>query len=193
MRKALFTLLTFVPLLLAAPPSSAATRPTWAGACHYETDFVYVAMVVYQPDNPSAVVGATVDCHVYEAVNGWIGNHVVTYRYSGQGAVVGANEDVLDLRGKDFMVCHTIYYSTGHVDAFHCDGRSITYSYWGEVLDTANEAQSLAHSLTMIPDPVLCPILAARAPGIPGVVDITPAGDVAVAGSTQWDCPPYDF
>lgn len=41
-------------------------------------------------------------------------------------------------------------------------------------------------------DPVLCPILASYAPGIPGVVDIDPTGDTTlVAYGFFWDCPPY--
>jgi hypothetical protein len=42
-------------------------------------------------------------------------------------------------------------------------------------------------------DPVLCPRLAALAPGVPGVVDIDPTGDTTVSGyGLVWDCPPYE-
>jgi hypothetical protein len=41
-------------------------------------------------------------------------------------------------------------------------------------------------------DPVVCPVLASLAPGIPGVVDITAVGDTTVvAYGPVWDCPPY--
>lgn len=40
-------------------------------------------------------------------------------------------------------------------------------------------------------DPLLCPPLAAAAPGA-GPVTIAPDGDAGVAGGTVWDCPPYD-
>lgn len=40
-------------------------------------------------------------------------------------------------------------------------------------------------------DPVLCTLLATLSPGVPGVVDITPEGDVYVLGTLVWDCPPY--
>jgi hypothetical protein len=41
-------------------------------------------------------------------------------------------------------------------------------------------------------DTVICPQLAALAPGIPGVVDITPEGDTTLVGAGPfWDCPPY--
>ena len=36
-----------------------------------------------------------------------------------------------------------------------------------------------------------CPLFASLAPGVPGVVDVTPEGDVYVAGEFFWDCPPY--
>ncbi|HWL37298.1 MAG TPA: hypothetical protein VNQ77_14035 [Frankiaceae bacterium] len=41
-------------------------------------------------------------------------------------------------------------------------------------------------------DPLLCPLLAAASPGI-GPVAVAPEGDVSVAGSTVWDCPPYEW
>lgn len=40
-------------------------------------------------------------------------------------------------------------------------------------------------------DPVVCPAIASLAPGVPGVVDVLPDGDVYVAGEFTWDCPPY--
>lgn len=43
-----------------------------------------------------------------------------------------------------------------------------------------------------ITDQLLCPVLVALTPGIPGVVGIDPDGDVVVDGSRVHDCPPYD-
>lgn len=43
---------------------------------------------------------------------------------------------------------------------------------------------------TQVVDPTACPAFAALAPGVPPV-GITPEGDVSVAGSLVWDCPPY--
>jgi hypothetical protein len=41
-------------------------------------------------------------------------------------------------------------------------------------------------------DPIICPVLIALAPGVPGVIDISPEGDVVLAGTIPfWDCPPY--
>lgn len=40
-------------------------------------------------------------------------------------------------------------------------------------------------------DPVVCPVLAALAPGVPGVLDVDATGDTYVLGELFWDCPPY--
>jgi hypothetical protein len=56
----------------------------------------------------------------------------------------------------------------------------------GQVVDLVNEI-----SIQAI-DPILCPVLAALAPGVPGIVDIDgDDGDVYVLGAIFWDCPPY--
>jgi hypothetical protein len=56
-----------------------------------------------------------------------------------------------------------------------------------DLLDAVVEA-------TRIVDPVACPALVALAPGVPGLVDIAPSGDVYLFGgwTWTWDCPPYD-
>jgi hypothetical protein len=41
-------------------------------------------------------------------------------------------------------------------------------------------------------DPLVCPVLASLAPGVPGTVDITAEGDTTLVGAGPfWDCPPY--
>jgi hypothetical protein len=41
-------------------------------------------------------------------------------------------------------------------------------------------------------DPLVCPVLASLSPGVPGVIDIAPEGDVTLVGlGGFWDCPPY--
>ncbi len=50
----------------------------------------------------------------------------------------------------------------------------------------------LADASATYVDPLLCPLFVAAAPGVPGVVDIRPDGDVYVAGTAVWDCPPYE-
>jgi hypothetical protein len=65
-----------------------------------------------------------------------------------------------------------------------------------EVIDALDAVFATLDSI-LIPieeqlDPVICAVLSAAAPGIPGVIDITPEGDttLAVVGPF-WDCPPY--
>lgn len=50
---------------------------------------------------------------------------------------------------------------------------------------------ALLVELVEVADVTLCPVLASWSPGVPGVVDIDPTGDVYVAGVWVWDCPPY--
>jgi hypothetical protein len=59
-----------------------------------------------------------------------------------------------------------------------------------DTIDTVNKASQDAEVAYI--DPLVCPALAALAPGVPGVLDITPAGDTTLVGvSPLWDCPPY--
>jgi hypothetical protein len=62
-----------------------------------------------------------------------------------------------------------------------------------EVIDALAEVFGLlAGAEAAYVDPLVCSVLAAIAPGVPGVLDITPAGDTTVAGAGPlWDCPPY--
>jgi hypothetical protein len=58
-----------------------------------------------------------------------------------------------------------------------------------DLLDTIFQAISDASGLL---DPIVCTMHQALAPGIPGVIDITPEGDVTLAViGPFWDCPPY--
>jgi hypothetical protein len=57
--------------------------------------------------------------------------------------------------------------------------------------DAAEDAAGNAgDDAKVITDPVLCPLLAAFAPGVPGVVDISPQGDVTLPDGKTYDCPP---
>jgi hypothetical protein len=40
-------------------------------------------------------------------------------------------------------------------------------------------------------DGLVCPYLVGLAPGLPGVVDVRPDGDIYLAGQFFWDCAPY--
>ena len=55
------------------------------------------------------------------------------------------------------------------------------------------EVIDLLDLILAIPDAIVCPVLAALAPGVPGIVDIDSEGDVTAAEPVGWlwDCPPY--
>ena len=57
-------------------------------------------------------------------------------------------------------------------------------------VEPCNLVESLCNILPAV-DSIVCPIVALLSPGVPGVVDITPEGDVRIAGELLWDCPPY--
>lgn len=43
------------------------------------------------------------------------------------------------------------------------------------------------------PDPLVCPVFVGLPPGVPGVIEVRADGDVYVAGTFLWDCPPYEI
>lgn len=68
-----------------------------------------------------------------------------------------------------------------------CVGSTNTQIPPQEILD----ALDAVFEATGAVDFLLCPLLAGLAPGVPGVVDIDSEGDVSIAGTPFWDCPPY--
>ena len=60
------------------------------------------------------------------------------------------------------------------------------------LLPIFEEIDRILIEVTSIPDFIICPILMAAAPGVPGVVDIEPEGDTSILGEPFWNCPPYD-
>jgi hypothetical protein len=57
--------------------------------------------------------------------------------------------------------------------------------------ENCNYELALLASVERRADTLACPLLAGAAPGVPGTVDVDPAGDTSVAGEPFWDCPPY--
>lgn len=50
----------------------------------------------------------------------------------------------------------------------------------------------VVNDLLAVSDLMVCELLAALAPGVPGVLDIDSTGDIHLAGEFIWDCPPYE-
>jgi hypothetical protein len=73
-----------------------------------------------------------------------------------------------------------------------CDPVTVTQVPPQSLLDAVARIWDVWDSVDPIQlDPIDCPVFASLSPGVPGVVDITPEGDVTVAGTPFWDCPPY--
>lgn len=80
------------------------------------------------------------------------------------------------------------FYWDAHYDVWSTDPYS---SCVGALADPPEPLlDRLLDDVWAVVDPVVCPPLAAAAPGA-GPVTVRPDGDVAVADSTVWDCPPY--
>ena len=94
------------------------------------------------------------------------------------GSVGPARGWTSDLEAADLEVCTRIDWDDAHPPLERC----------GPAIDAFGAVNELVLKPT---DALTCALLIALAPGIPGVVDIDPTGDTAVAGIPFWDCPPY--
>lgn len=184
MRKTLFGLLaaTTAGAALVAPPASAGSA-TYHGGCGFDAAAVgsgllhgamYAAVVVREAQlamerrTTESPVSADVTCDLL--VNGV---PTRTKTFSGTTVIAGATPLAYYQDEDDEVVlCTTVDYTSINAPTVtHC-------------------AESNADP-TATPDPVLCPVLAASAPGVPGTVDIDETGDVYLTGELWWDCPPY--
>ena len=82
----------------------------------------------------------------------------------------------------DLEVCTRIDWDDNHTPLEECAPAA-------DVLTTANNF--LNETILKPTDVLTCAVLGLLAPGVPGVVDIDPTGDMAVLGIPFWDCPPY--
>jgi hypothetical protein len=90
----------------------------------------------------------------------------------------------------------TVTYSAAegaHVEeCTEIDGNLVSCGAATETQIPPQEVLDLLDTVGMALDTVLCPVLASLSPGVPGVVDISPEGDVTLIGvGPFWDCPPY--
>ena len=192
MRKGLVALLALVPLTLGLQPASAGGNSSHIGNCEYTPGVLYAPIVVYSADPVENPVTARVTCSLW-----YPGSLVASFTATGTGFVTGAYPLTTVWVG-NLTVCTDIdYLSTGDPSDHLCvaDTESPVVGLMEPLFPTVNDVIATINALLLqvgrIPDPILCPRFGARAPGIPGVVDITPQGDVRVAGTLIWDCPPY--
>lgn len=180
-------LLTAVAVLPA--PSYAADGPTGTPCRLYS---------VAPQDDPDVFAGVllggpyaasgTLTCTVQVGAPAHSGPDDVARSATGTGAVLVPPSQVAPpWTGAPMYVCTeftptaapTVYWSDG---AWTDDPAQPCDPYRDSLDTSAGVGQEL--------DVVLCPVLAALRPGF-GPVVITPNGDVYVAGTFVWDCPPY--
>ena len=147
------------------PPIADST--SYLGTCNYSAGALALAVVVYSADPAENPVTARVTCEIRRD-----GVLLEYMQVTGTGVVTGTGTTS---RTGDLTICTVVeYLSTG------------------DPSDTACVPSDPLSQVTAIPDPLLCPQLAALAPGVPGVVDVTPQGDVGTVVGPLWDCPPYN-
>ena len=136
---------------------------------------------------PAPAVGIGVACEVY--VNGTGPTTVLTA--SGTGAAAGATTWTYQADLSDLVEVCSVVTVAGSRHAT-CE----PWSIYGPVQTVIDLIEEIRDSIIwwppdIWPDPWICDALKAAAPGVPGVVDVTPEGDVYIAGEFFWDCPPY--
>jgi hypothetical protein len=182
MRKSLVALLAALPLLLPVPPASAAAFR--AGNCGYVPGHIYAAIVPYSTTARENPVTARVTCTL---TDGPLGPVLAQFTAEGTGLVVG-HALAPGTDNGNLIICTEIdFLSTPDPDSGVCQ-QTLTYqARW--LVDNWTE---YAAALSAIVDPYACPVLSSLSPGVPGAVDVEPEGDVRIAGTQVWDCPPYD-
>ena len=176
-------------LLLSAQPAAQA-HPTY----HYEVDcsFFTVSDGTDSPDTvwtgeadvrvvatddlrvPGAVVPISVDCIL---VNYDSGTETTLVSASGVGAAVGAASLTFVADPDDVLtLCWAV--TVGNEPHRDCQWAMTT-----ELAPTKGVEQTYEWA-----DPVVCREIGKAAPGIPGVVDVTPAGEVYVDGVQVKEC-----
>jgi hypothetical protein len=181
-------------LLAAAPlPAHAATGSTYHGGCGYDsvardggtpatgehlyTGVMYAAVALYSTEPAGNPVSATVTCTL--KVNG---EPYGTARFSGTDVVTGVKRVSFPDGGfYSAQLCTTVDYTSDDTpDVDFC------------AVETQSQIpQEILDAVDFVTAPVnaaLCGVLATLAPGVPGVADISPAGDLTLLGGLHWNC-----
>ena len=190
--------------LLVAAPAQAHPSYHYEGGCGYVTTnapeggeddttmwqgvaFAVVAATFVDPV-PAPTVSISVECHFYK--NGVYQG--VYLSASGTGVAATASVFVFPAAPSDIVTtCEVVVVGGDHHTTCEDDSESpLIPEPVGEAIESVvNEV----NGVLMLLDPTLCPVLGSLSPGIPGVVDITPEGDMFVAGLIVRDCPPYGW
>ena len=168
----------------AVPASAAEDRPeckiTATSGSRTATGYVAgVLPLTAGTDTSKYPVSAVATCSVVvDGVTAW------SQSAAGTGVAVVAGQASFPYSTTGFKLCTTVDYTSNSADTDHW----CTTHWWGD--HPEDEIEYLNELFARYVDPELCPLLAAQSPGT-YPVDITPEGDVYVAGVFLWDCPPY--
>jgi len=198
-------------LVPAMPATATANAGRYEGDCFFDTNSqatvtgqgTYVGVLgvhtvttdAYVPPLPAL---ATVECVI--EVNGVVQNATNRLTVTGYGTQTGAQYTTLTAEDTDIVhTCLTVHYLglAGATDDVECDEATTLQFPPGWVLDTMDTVFDLVNAAGAVPDPVVCPLLAAHQ-GTYGPYTISPEGDVTGPdpadlweGDAYWDCPPY--
>jgi hypothetical protein len=214
-RAPLIALAAATLLALPVPPASAADHYDYEGGCTFDamsrpalagsdeyTGVLGNRSITYRSAPLPTLVDATVTCELW--VNGIVQNPSNVLTTSGYGVQAGAQPTTYHAAPTDLVqLCLTIAFEPALPGpVWRC-----AYKYGEQfppkpVMDAIDSIDVVDGGVAYIDgvltsaevdvvDPVLCPRLAALAPGAGGV-GIDPTGDVTVPGlGLVWDCPPY--
>jgi hypothetical protein len=184
MRKVIVAALAACALGLGTAPAAHAAGATYDGpGCGFDAlngwGAMYGAVVAYSTVETENPVSVRLTCVLKVE-----GQPYYTETYSGLGFAVGARQIEFPWWATDLVMCETVeFLNTGDAPVSRCD----------EASDVIDDLWNLLTEIEVeYVDPLVCPVLAALSPGVPGTLDIDPEGDIYVLGQPQWDCPPYD-
>jgi hypothetical protein len=205
-------------LALPVPPASAVDHYDYAGGCTFDavsqpglagsdgyTGVLGNRSITYRDASLPTLVDATVTCELW--VNGIVQNPSNVVTTSGYGVQAGAQPTTFHAAPFDTVqLCLTIAFEPALPGpVWRCAykyGEQFPPKEVTDIIDVINDVDIMGGTVALVEgeltsaevdivDPVLCPRLAALAPGAGGV-GIDPTGDVTVPGlGLVWDCPPY--
>jgi hypothetical protein len=154
------------------------------------TAVLYGYAVAENHSDPPNPAGLTVRCYV--AVD-WVEQASTPAVHGSTLAATGGPVTFHATADQDVAVCVEVVLDGGGTEVSCGESAPIGFPPQ-EILDAVDGA---VRTVDAAVDPVLCPLLGAIAPGVPGLVDVAPSGDVTVEvtvnppgiGGLVYDCP----
>ena len=154
----------------------------WRGEAHVVAVATDAVTGLYAPLTPISV-----ECHVYK--EGVFQGVILTA--SGVGFATGVTQYTYQASRDDVITLCDVVTVGGEA---HTDCRDTTTSpiLPEPVQETIDVVIDQIIRVLIWADPWICPVIGSLSGiWVPGVLDVTPEGDVYVAGEYLWDCPPY--